>query len=160
MQARGSGQGSTGRCVSLSRFVRPLFARENHSVRPRLPVLPLRTFGDRSTISEVSVAPRAELPGLRARKRGLTSVAIRKLLDFALHGRQQTCEACQGSFTCGPLLGICWCAKETLPQETRRQLKEQYRGCLCPTCLRNAGQREGKRDGAFFQETGKPSPWK
>ena len=73
-------------------------------------------------------------------QRRLDSVALGKLLNVALRGRQLTCEACQGSFICGPLLGMCWCAKVKLPKETREQLRDQYSNCLCQKCLENAGQ--------------------
>ena len=60
-----------------------------------------------------------------------------EVLQSIVRGKQETCEACQNSFTCGPFWN-CWCAKEKLPRETLGKLKQTYRRCLCPECLRNA----------------------
>jgi hypothetical protein len=61
-------------------------------------------------------------------------MAIGTLLRHIIRGKQETCESCQGSFTCGPL-GACWCGKEKVPPETLQRLKQKYHRCLCPACL-------------------------
>jgi hypothetical protein len=64
-------------------------------------------------------------------------MAIGTMLRMMFRGKQETCEACQGSFPCGPP-GSCWCGQEKVPAETLQKLKGKYKHCLCPTCLRNA----------------------
>lgn len=71
-------------------------------------------------------------------------MAIGTLLRHIIRGKQETCEACRSSFTCGPIAS-CWCREEKVPAETLRELKQKYRRCLCPECLRSAGNPEANR---------------
>jgi hypothetical protein len=64
-------------------------------------------------------------------------MAIGTLLRHIIQGKQENCEACESTFSCGPL-GACWCGKEKVPPETLQQLKKKYSRCLCPECLRKA----------------------
>jgi hypothetical protein len=60
-------------------------------------------------------------------------------VDWAIRGREQVCEGCQGTFTCGPLTkGGCWCMQEKVAPEKLDELKGKYEKCLCPDCLRKA----------------------
>lgn len=54
--------------------------------------------------------------------------------------REETCESCGASFTCGALSGSCWCMEQPLSDKARTELKESYKGCLCPDCLRAANE--------------------
>ncbi len=63
------------------------------------------------------------------------------MVKTALRGREQVCEACGESFTCGPALGPCWCFKEKVSAELREALKQKYGDCICQECLSRA--REG-----------------
>ena len=67
-------------------------------------------------------------------------MAVAKFFQWMFRGKKETCEACQNSFTCGPMVGTCWCATEQIPRDSLQELKKKYRRCLCPTCLRNARQ--------------------
>jgi hypothetical protein len=67
-------------------------------------------------------------------------LAVVRFLQWMLRGKQETCESCQNSFTCGPGVGTCWCANENIPRNALQELKKKYHRCLCPTCLRKAGQ--------------------
>ncbi len=53
------------------------------------------------------------------------------------------CGGCGASFECGGLWG-CWCGRVDLNDAARRELRERYADCLCPTCLERyaAGQRD------------------
>ncbi|MGB9180185.1 MAG: cysteine-rich CWC family protein [Pyrinomonadaceae bacterium] len=50
------------------------------------------------------------------------------------------CAACGESFTCGATLNGCWCAEIKLSDETRAELRRNYQGCLCRTCLEKQGK--------------------
>lgn len=57
-------------------------------------------------------------------------------------GKTQACEACGESFACEISLGKgCWCGEVKLSDETRQELRANYRNCLCRACLEKA---EGK----------------
>ena len=50
--------------------------------------------------------------------------------------KSQVCEGCGVTFACEFSLGKgCWCSEIKLSDETRRELREQYSGCLCRACL-------------------------
>jgi hypothetical protein len=60
-------------------------------------------------------------------------------VEWALRGKEEVCEGCGGTFTCGPLSkGGCWCKNETIAPERLEELKGRYKHCLCPECLRKA----------------------
>jgi len=63
-----------------------------------------------------------------------TLVKIGNALSQALT-RQKICEACGNEFSCGASLRGCWCSEIDLNDETRVDLKTQYRDCLCRDCL-------------------------
>jgi len=63
-----------------------------------------------------------------------TLVKIGNALSQALT-RQKVCEACGNEFSCGASLRGCWCNEIDLNDETRVDLKSQYRDCLCRDCL-------------------------
>jgi hypothetical protein len=50
-------------------------------------------------------------------------------------GRPLTCESCGKEFSCGMSLRGCWCSEVELTDETRAELKQQFRDCLCRECL-------------------------
>ena len=50
-------------------------------------------------------------------------------------GNPSVCEACGAEFGCGAALPGCWCTDVTLTDDTRAELKESYKMCLCPACL-------------------------
>lgn len=53
--------------------------------------------------------------------------------------RPQACEACGEPFACEISLGKgCWCGEVKLSNETRQQLRANYRKCLCRACLEKA----------------------
>ena len=52
------------------------------------------------------------------------------------------CEACGAPFTCGAKLSGCWCSEIKLSDETRAELKNRYRRCLCRQCLEQLAERE------------------
>ena len=62
---------------------------------------------------------------------------IKKLLSiFSTRWRApETCAACGEKFVCGATLAGCWCREIKLSEETRTELKERYKGCLCKNCL-------------------------
>ena len=62
---------------------------------------------------------------------------VKKLLRIfsSQQGATETCPACGGKFVCGATLVGCWCSAVKLSEETRANLKERYKGCLCQTCL-------------------------
>jgi hypothetical protein len=45
------------------------------------------------------------------------------------------CESCGEEFICGATLKGCWCMEIKLSEETRQNLKESFRACLCRNCL-------------------------
>jgi hypothetical protein len=65
-------------------------------------------------------------------KSGLRKLAV--LMSSGL-SRDLVCESCGSPFQCGASLRGCWCSEIQLTDETRAQLKGQYRECLCRECL-------------------------
>jgi hypothetical protein len=62
---------------------------------------------------------------------------LRKLRELILPDARGTreCEACGKSFVCGASLKGCWCLQIKLSAETRKELSERYKHCLCSECL-------------------------
>jgi hypothetical protein len=50
-------------------------------------------------------------------------------------GRPLTCESCGKEFSCGMSLRGCWCSEVQLSDDSRAELKKQFRDCLCRDCL-------------------------
>lgn len=48
---------------------------------------------------------------------------------------QSVCERCNEPFSCGAQSPGCWCAEVKLKEEARARLREQYKSCLCRSCL-------------------------
>jgi hypothetical protein len=51
----------------------------------------------------------------------------------------RTCARCGAPFGCGAEAASCWCATVDVPPDVVRTLNQGYDGCLCPECLRAAG---------------------
>lgn len=47
------------------------------------------------------------------------------------------CEVCGKEFSCNVESGNCWCFDLQLKTETLKKLKQNYRDCLCPACLKS-----------------------
>lgn len=45
------------------------------------------------------------------------------------------CESCGGDFLCGAKIGECWCSAVKLEAETLAELRDDYKNCLCSSCL-------------------------
>jgi hypothetical protein len=45
------------------------------------------------------------------------------------------CEGCKKEFYCGANKENCWCFEVKLKPEIMKQLRENYKSCLCMTCL-------------------------
>lgn len=61
--------------------------------------------------------------------------------------KTQACEACGESFACEISLGKgCWCGEVRLSDETRQELRANYRNCLCRTCLEKAEAKNSKSE--------------
>jgi hypothetical protein len=45
------------------------------------------------------------------------------------------CESCGQPFSCGLSLKGCWCSEVSLTAETRVELRERFKDCLCRDCL-------------------------
>ena len=56
--------------------------------------------------------------------------------------KPDTCEACGNEFTCGAALTGCWCAEVRLTKTVRTGLRQQYKKCLCRTCLERQATQE------------------
>ena len=63
---------------------------------------------------------------------------LRKLMEFIQPEKRppRECEACGGHFVCGASIKGCWCLQIRLSPEVRQRLRECYKECLCPDCLR------------------------
>ena len=61
-------------------------------------------------------------------------IKINDALSQAL-SRQKRCESCGQEFSCGASVFGCWCSEIELTDETRAELKQRYRDCLCRDCL-------------------------
>lgn len=64
---------------------------------------------------------------------------LREIINPPLLKRSRTCESCGSEFQCEIGLKGCWCSGISLSDETRKQLSESYKDCLCPTCLKSIG---------------------
>jgi len=60
---------------------------------------------------------------------------LRELIKRPILKRPRTCESCGSDFECRIGLAGCWCSEMSLTAETRKQLAETYKDCLCPACL-------------------------
>jgi cysteine-rich CWC protein len=62
---------------------------------------------------------------------------LRKLKELVNPDRRapRECEACGKPFVCGASLKGCWCLQVKLNAETRKELRERYKRCLCRECL-------------------------
>jgi hypothetical protein len=45
------------------------------------------------------------------------------------------CERCGGEFACEIGLKGCWCTDVALSEATRKNMRDQYKDCLCRACL-------------------------
>lgn len=54
------------------------------------------------------------------------------------------CEACGKAFVCGASLKGCWCVEIKLGTATRKELREQYKDCLCRECLETIARQSEK----------------
>ena len=63
---------------------------------------------------------------------------LRKLTEFIRPDKRppRECEACGKPFVCGASLKGCWCIQIKLSADVRLQLRERYKDCLCPDCLK------------------------
>jgi len=61
--------------------------------------------------------------------------ALKVLNAIVTGGRDLKCEACGKDFVCGVSLKGCWCSEITLTDETRREMRSQFKDCLCRECL-------------------------
>jgi hypothetical protein len=50
--------------------------------------------------------------------------------------KPQNCESCGEEFLCQIGLKGCWCSSVELSEKTREYLRENFKLCLCPECLR------------------------
>ena len=53
----------------------------------------------------------------------------------------QKCEACGEEFHCGASVWGCWCAEVQLNEQTRAELRQKYKNCLCRACMEKAANR-------------------
>lgn len=60
---------------------------------------------------------------------------ILKLKGLVLLRKSQNCESCGEKFACEISLNGCWCSQIKVSQETRDFLRNNYKFCLCQTCL-------------------------
>lgn len=54
----------------------------------------------------------------------------------------QTCESCDNEFGCGAKTGNCWCFHLNVDEDALARIKEEFKNCLCPDCLRNMNSPE------------------
>jgi hypothetical protein len=59
--------------------------------------------------------------------------------------RHRRCERCGGEFACEIGLTGCWCTGVELSEATRKNMRRQYKDCLCGNCL-EALEAETSRD--------------
>ena len=45
------------------------------------------------------------------------------------------CESCGNEFICGATIRGCWCTDIKLTDETRKDLRSEFKNCLCRDCL-------------------------
>jgi hypothetical protein len=60
---------------------------------------------------------------------------LRELIERPLLKRHRTCESCGSEFSCEIGLKGCWCTKVDLTKETRADLADRFKDCLCSDCL-------------------------
>lgn len=65
-------------------------------------------------------------------------VILRELINRPIIKRSRRCESCGAEFECRIGLKGCWCTEIELTEETRKELSENYKDCLCRTCLGSA----------------------
>ena len=56
--------------------------------------------------------------------------------------RAAACEACGKPFACELSASGCWCGAIELTDATRAEIREKYKHCLCPSCLRGYAERQ------------------
>jgi len=56
------------------------------------------------------------------------------------------CESCGDEFTCGVSIRGCWCTEISVSEDVRRELKKQFKKCLCRNCLVNTAAAGGGKD--------------
>lgn len=57
-------------------------------------------------------------------------------LSLPVLRKTQACEACGETFACEISLGNgCWCGEIKLSDEARKEVRANYRNCLCRACL-------------------------
>jgi len=63
---------------------------------------------------------------------------LRKLTEFIRPDKRppRECDACGKPFVCGASLKGCWCVQIKLSADVRQELRERYKDCLCPDCLK------------------------
>jgi hypothetical protein len=61
--------------------------------------------------------------------------ALQVLNAIVAGGRDLKCEACGKDFVCAVSLKGCWCAEIELSDDTRREMRSQFKDCLCRECL-------------------------
>jgi hypothetical protein len=65
--------------------------------------------------------------------------SVREIVNCLSAGvRPLNCEGCGKEFNCGASLSGCWCGEIKLSDESRAELREKYRDCLCRECLEKA----------------------
>jgi hypothetical protein len=85
-------------------------------------------------MSDEALHPVATIKGKRVRLK--VSLLKRIVLKLPVLRKTQPCEACGQSFACEISLGKgCWCAELNLSENTRQELRANYRNCLCHACL-------------------------
>lgn len=47
----------------------------------------------------------------------------------------KSCESCGKEFHCGASSEKCWCFEIDLSQDTLAELRENFKSCLCKSCL-------------------------
>ena len=64
-------------------------------------------------------------------------IDFRNLVKLFIGNRaaSKTCAACGREFECGANLKGCWCMEIETTEETRAELQNKYKGCLCRECL-------------------------
>jgi hypothetical protein len=61
--------------------------------------------------------------------------ALHVLNSIVSGGRDLKCEACGKDFVCGVSLKGCWCSEIPLSEEVRKEMRSQFKDCLCRECL-------------------------
>ncbi len=66
---------------------------------------------------------------------------LRDLINRPILKRSRACESCGSDFECQIGLKGCWCSEINLTDQSRQQVSESYKDCLCRKCLENAEAR-------------------